>query len=106
MGNDSLSIAMSKSVFRGSSIMGGFPESTGAAVGGIVGKSRRDRIYTASFSSLAGRNAIFLLALILIASPVAGFRPILAARFSHLEDAEADQAVRTTATDRIHRSGT
>ena len=37
--------------------------------------------YTASFSSLAGRNAIFLLALILMASPVAGFRPILAARF-------------------------
>ncbi len=37
--------------------------------------------YTASFSSLAGRNATFLLALILIASPVAGFRPILAARF-------------------------
>jgi hypothetical protein len=36
--------------------------------------------YTASFSSLAGRNAIFLLALILMASPVAGFRPTLAAR--------------------------
>jgi hypothetical protein len=36
--------------------------------------------YTASFSSLAGRNAIFLLALILIASPVVGFRPIPAAR--------------------------
>ena len=31
--------------------------------------------YTASFSSLAARNATFLLALILIASPVAGFRP-------------------------------
>ena len=39
------------------------------------------RAYTASFSFLAGRKAIFLLALILIASPVAGFRPILAARF-------------------------
>ena len=37
--------------------------------------------YTASFSSFAGRNAIFLLALILMAAPVAGFRPILAARF-------------------------
>ena len=37
--------------------------------------------YTASFSSLAGRNATFLLALILMASPVAGLRPILAARF-------------------------
>jgi hypothetical protein len=37
--------------------------------------------YTASFSSFAGRNAIFLLALILMASPVAGVRPILAARF-------------------------
>ena len=37
--------------------------------------------YTASFSSFAGRKAIFLLALILIASPVAGFRPIRAARF-------------------------
>ena len=36
--------------------------------------------YTASFSSLAGRNATFLLALILMASPVAGFRPIRAAR--------------------------
>jgi hypothetical protein len=39
------------------------------------------RPYTASFSSLAGRDAIFLLALILMASPVAGFHPILAARF-------------------------
>jgi hypothetical protein len=37
--------------------------------------------YTASLSSLAGRKAIFLLALILMASPVAGFRPILAARY-------------------------
>ena len=37
--------------------------------------------YTASFSSLAGRNATFLLALILMVAPVAGFRPILAARF-------------------------
>ncbi len=37
--------------------------------------------YTASFSSFAGRKAIFLLALILMASPVAGFRPIRAARF-------------------------
>jgi hypothetical protein len=36
--------------------------------------------YTASFSSLAGRNAIFLLALILIASPVAGFLPMRAGR--------------------------
>jgi hypothetical protein len=36
--------------------------------------------YTASFSSFAGRNATFLLALISIASPVAGFRPIRAAR--------------------------
>jgi hypothetical protein len=31
--------------------------------------------YTASFSSLAGRNAIFLLALILMASPIAGSVP-------------------------------
>ena len=36
--------------------------------------------YTASRSSLAGRKAI-LLALILMASPVAGFQPIPAARF-------------------------
>jgi hypothetical protein len=43
----------------------------------LVGCSR----YTASFSSLAGRNAIFLLALILMAAPVARLRPILAARF-------------------------
>ena len=34
--------------------------------------------YKLSFSSFAARKAIFLLALILIASPVAGFRPILA----------------------------
>ena len=47
--------------------------------------------YTASFSSFAGRNAIFLLALILIASPVAGFRPILRRSLPHLEDAEAGQ---------------
>jgi hypothetical protein len=33
-----------------------------------------------SFSSLAGRNATFLLALILMASPVAGLRPIRAGR--------------------------
>src|SRR3984957_8873471 len=39
------------------------------------------RVYTASFSSFAGRKAIFLLALILMASPVAGLRPIRAARF-------------------------
>ena len=37
--------------------------------------------YTASFSSLAGRNAIFLLALILMASPIAGFRPYVTALF-------------------------
>ena len=37
--------------------------------------------YTASFSSFDGRNAIFLLALILMVSPVAGLRPILAALF-------------------------
>jgi hypothetical protein len=49
----------------------------------VQGCLLRDRAhyYTASFSSLAGRNAIFLLALILMASPVAGFRPIRAARF-------------------------
>jgi hypothetical protein len=41
----------------------------------------RQSYYTASFSSLAGRKAIFLLALILMVSPVAGFRPIRAARF-------------------------
>jgi hypothetical protein len=41
----------------------------------------REPLELAAFSSLAGRNAIFLLALILMASPVAGFRPILAARF-------------------------
>jgi hypothetical protein len=41
----------------------------------------RSTSYTASFSFFAARKAIFLLALILIASPVAGFRPILAARF-------------------------
>ena len=34
-----------------------------------------------SFSSLATRKATFLLALILIASPVAGLRPMRAARF-------------------------
>jgi hypothetical protein len=37
--------------------------------------------YTASFSSFAGRKAIFLLALIWMVSPVAGLRPIRAARF-------------------------
>ena len=68
------------------------PTSRRSSAAGIATRStasealRRLRIaepqsYTASFSSLAGRNAIFLLALILIASPVAGFRPILAARF-------------------------
>lgn len=39
-----------------------------------------DRYQTASFNSFEARNAIFLLALILIASPVAGLRPIRAAR--------------------------
>ena len=46
--------------------------------------SRRRRCgpaYTACFSSLATRKATFVLALILMASPVAGLRPILAARF-------------------------
>ena len=37
--------------------------------------------HTASSNSLACRNATFLLALILIAAPVVGFRPILAARW-------------------------
>jgi hypothetical protein len=41
----------------------------------------RTRDQTASFSSFATRNATFLLALILIASPVAGLRPMRAARF-------------------------
>ena len=36
--------------------------------------------YTASLSSLAARNATFLLALIWMGSPVAGLRPIRAAR--------------------------
>jgi hypothetical protein len=36
--------------------------------------------YTASLSSLAGRNALFLLGAILMAAAVAGFRPIRAAR--------------------------
>ena len=53
---------------------------------------RGSRSYTASFSSLAGRNATFLLALILMASPVAGFRPIRGRPLPHLEDAEAGQA--------------
>src|SRR5205823_12557505 len=38
-------------------------------------------LQTASLSSLAARNATFLLALILIGSPVAGLRPIRAARW-------------------------
>src|SRR4051812_48327261 len=41
---------------------------------------RPDISQIASFSSLAGRKAIFLLALIWIGSPVAGLRPIRAAR--------------------------
>ena len=41
------------------------------------------RLYTASFSSFAGRKATFLLALILMASPVAGFRPIRAYASHH-----------------------
>jgi MFS family permease len=41
--------------------------------------NRRDA-YTASFKSFAARKAIFLLALILMASPVAGLRPIRAGR--------------------------
>src|SRR6516164_5530852 len=41
----------------------------------------RRAIHTASFKSLAARNATFLLALNLIASPVAGLRPMRAARF-------------------------
>ena len=52
----------------------------------LVGCSR----YTASFSSLAGRNAIFLLALILMAAPVAGSVPFWPP-LPHLEDAETGQ---------------
>jgi hypothetical protein len=40
----------------------------------------RQRGQTASLRSLAARNATFLLALILMASPVAGLRPMRAAR--------------------------
>src|SRR5947199_2608565 len=42
---------------------------------------RAAALQTASLSSLAARNATFLLALILIGSPVAGLRPIRAARW-------------------------
>jgi hypothetical protein len=38
------------------------------------------QVQIASLSSLAARNATFLLALILIGSPVAGLRPMRAAR--------------------------
>src|ERR1051326_6086513 len=41
---------------------------------------QRRRSQTDSLSSLAGRKAIFLLALILMASPVAGLRPMRAGR--------------------------
>ena len=41
----------------------------------------RARCQIASFRSLAARNATFLLALILMTSPVAGLRPMRAARF-------------------------
>jgi hypothetical protein len=46
---------------------------------------RESCAYTASFSSLDGRKATFLLALILIASPVAGLRPIPTARNPRLK---------------------
>src|SRR5262249_35275826 len=45
----------------------------------LLRHGRRDA-YTASFKSFAARKAIFLLALILMASPVAGLRPIRAGR--------------------------
>ena len=45
----------------------------------VQDRRRRDR-QIAIFRSLAARNATFLLALILIASPVAGLRPMRAAR--------------------------
>src|SRR3974377_1431615 len=48
--------------------------------------------HTAIFKSLAARKATFLLALILIASPVAGLRPMRAARFRTLQDAETGNA--------------
>src|SRR5262245_66249869 len=47
--------------------------------GSLLLHGRRDA-YTASFKSFAARKAIFLLALILMASPVAGLRPIRAGR--------------------------
>src|SRR4051812_39169044 len=47
----------------------------------LGGRRKRDLDYTASFNSLDGRKATFLLALILITSPVAGFRPMRAPRF-------------------------
>jgi hypothetical protein len=52
----------------------------------LIGGDRLDgpltgRSYTASFNSLAARKAIFLLALISMASPVPGFLPMRAGRF-------------------------
>src|SRR4051812_2768506 len=44
------------------------------------GLQKADRVYTASFNSFAARKATFLLALILIGSPVAGLRPMRAGR--------------------------
>src|SRR3979409_1818452 len=43
-------------------------------------EKNRIAAYTASFNSLVARKATFLLALILIGSPVAGLRPLRAAR--------------------------
>ena len=55
--------------------------------------------YTASFSSLAARNATFLLALILIASLVAGFRPIRAGRFTGPELLQSPEDVPGVTSD-------
>src|SRR5207245_156772 len=63
---------------------GGSEKQSAGAVGRggrRIGKGvQRASCQTASLSSLAGRKATFLLALIWIGSPVAGLRPMRAAR--------------------------
>src|SRR5205823_9015107 len=57
-------------------------QNKGPAEAGPVRAIQPLRIYiTASLRSFEARKAIFLLALILMASPVAGLRPMRAARF-------------------------
>jgi hypothetical protein len=66
-----------------------------------LGRPSQSVHYREPLSSLAARNATFFRALILIASPVVGFRPLRAASFLMLKIPQLCQIERSTVLHRV-----